>query len=74
MSVSAKCPTCKKGVALDGAAFPFCSPRCRLVDLGNWMDGRYVIPGSPMTDEGATEGSFFETDVDVPDDPRMPKA
>ena len=37
-------------------------------------EGRYVIPGSPMTDEGASEGSFFETDVEVPDDPSIPKA
>lgn len=71
---SPRCPTCKKDVALDGPAFPFCSGRCKLVDLGSWLEGRYVIPGTPMTDEGASEGSFFETDVDVPDDPSIPKA
>lgn len=38
-----RCPTCKKDVAPDGKAFPFCSERCRLVDLGNWLDGRYRI-------------------------------
>ena len=37
------CPTCKKPVAADSKAFPFCSERCRLVDLGNWLDGRYRI-------------------------------
>jgi endogenous inhibitor of DNA gyrase (YacG/DUF329 family) len=27
-----------------GSAFPFCSPRCRDVDLGRWLDGKYQIP------------------------------
>lgn len=25
-------------------AFPFCSMRCRTLDLGNWLDGRYRMP------------------------------
>jgi endogenous inhibitor of DNA gyrase (YacG/DUF329 family) len=25
--------------------FPFCSERCRLIDLGNWLGGRYAIAG-----------------------------
>ena len=37
------CPTCKKPVAPESKSFPFCSERCRLVDLGNWLDGRYRI-------------------------------
>lgn len=40
------CPTCKKRVEPDAKAFPFCSERCRLVDLGNWLDGKYRIAGS----------------------------
>ena len=28
---------------------PFCSERCRLIDLGNWASGKYVIPGAPVT-------------------------
>ncbi len=31
-----KCPICKKAVALGDPDFPFCSERCRLIDLGNW--------------------------------------
>ncbi len=38
-----RCPTCKKDVAPEAKSFPFCSERCRLVDLGNWLDGRYRI-------------------------------
>lgn len=38
-----RCPSCKKDVASDAKSFPFCSERCRLVDLGNWLDGKYRI-------------------------------
>jgi endogenous inhibitor of DNA gyrase (YacG/DUF329 family) len=41
------CPICKKKVAKDNPDFPFCSERCRLLDLGNWATGKYVIPGAP---------------------------
>jgi endogenous inhibitor of DNA gyrase (YacG/DUF329 family) len=27
-----------------GAAFPFCSERCKLIDLGRWLDGAYQVP------------------------------
>lgn len=38
-----QCPICKKPAApLDDQAFPFCSRRCQLVDLGRWMDGTYL--------------------------------
>jgi len=38
-----RCPICKKEVAIGSADFPFCSERCRLIDLGNWASGKYVI-------------------------------
>jgi len=38
-----KCPVCKKEVAPGGPDFPFCSERCRTIDLGNWAAGKYVI-------------------------------
>lgn len=41
------CPTCKKPVETKTAAWPFCSDRCRLVDLGNWLGGKYRVPGEP---------------------------
>jgi endogenous inhibitor of DNA gyrase (YacG/DUF329 family) len=44
-----KCPICKKKeVALGDPEFPFCSERCRLIDLGNWATEKYVIPGQPQ--------------------------
>jgi endogenous inhibitor of DNA gyrase (YacG/DUF329 family) len=27
--------------------YPFCSARCRLIDLGNWLGERYAVPGEP---------------------------
>jgi endogenous inhibitor of DNA gyrase (YacG/DUF329 family) len=45
------CPTCKKPVNRKSSDFPFCSDRCRLIDLGKWASGAYVI-SSPVTDIG----------------------
>jgi len=42
--MSAKCPTCGAPVPPASEAFPFCSSRCRLVDLGRWLDEEYRIP------------------------------
>ena len=44
-----KCPICKKLVTRKDAEFPFCSDRCRLIDLGKWASGGYVI-SSPVHD------------------------
>jgi endogenous inhibitor of DNA gyrase (YacG/DUF329 family) len=46
---SLRCPTCKKTVKADNPDFPFCSERCRLLDLGKWASGGYVV-SSPVTD------------------------
>ena len=40
---SPKCPICQAVVAREIATFPFCSPRCKLIDLGRWIKGDYVI-------------------------------
>jgi len=44
-----RCPICKKAVKSGEAEFPFCSDRCRQIDLGKWASGAYVIP-SPLTE------------------------
>jgi len=38
-----KCPICKKEVQLGDPEAPFCSERCRTIDLGNWASEKYVI-------------------------------
>jgi uncharacterized protein len=37
------CPICNKTVQLGSEDFPFCSDRCRNIDLGNWATEKYVI-------------------------------
>jgi tRNA threonylcarbamoyladenosine biosynthesis protein TsaE len=39
----APCPICKKPVREDDETFPFCSKRCRTIDLGKWLGGDYRI-------------------------------
>ena len=40
-----KCPNCGKEVEFTGNEFrPFCSERCKLLDLGSWADGEYALP------------------------------
>ena len=48
-TLSLRCPTCKKLVLRTDPEFPFCSERCRLIDLGKWASGGYVI-STPLTD------------------------
>ncbi len=40
-----KCPQCGKEKEYNGNEFrPFCSERCKLLDFGDWADGKYNIP------------------------------
>jgi len=41
-----KCPICKKPVVEEFR--PFCSKRCKDVDLHRWLSGAYVIPGESV--------------------------
>jgi uncharacterized protein len=43
------CPICKNPVKSTETEFPFCSERCRTIDLGKWASGAYVI-SSPVQD------------------------
>jgi endogenous inhibitor of DNA gyrase (YacG/DUF329 family) len=47
--IKLRCPICKKATKAADADFPFCSERCRLIDLGKWASGGYVI-SSPVDD------------------------
>ena len=50
MAQTVPCPICGKRVALDDPNMPFCSDRCRILDLGNWASEAYVI-STPATNE-----------------------
>ena len=43
------CPICGKPVSTE--ARPFCSPRCKTIDLGRWIDGDYRLPSEDEPDE-----------------------
>lgn len=50
-----RCPTCRTVVTEKDEYFPFCSDRCRLIDLGKWASGEYRI-SSPILDPEVLEG------------------
>jgi uncharacterized protein len=41
---SKRCPICRASVTADSPAPPFCSERCRLIDLGRWLGEEYRVP------------------------------
>ncbi|MCO5082769.1 MAG: DNA gyrase inhibitor YacG [Rhizobiaceae bacterium] len=43
------CPECGKPSSREH--YPFCSARCKDVDLNRWLSGAYVIPGRPEEDD-----------------------
>ena len=50
-----RCPICKKIVTVSpkkqsevNQLFPFCSQRCKLVDLGTWLNGQYKVTSEPI--------------------------
>ncbi len=56
------CPICKKHVAPEGDYHPFCSERCKLIDLGNWASEKYVV-STPLQPEDLE---------DLPEQPQRP--
>jgi endogenous inhibitor of DNA gyrase (YacG/DUF329 family) len=57
-----KCPTCGRKIEWsESAPFrPFCSDRCRLIDLGAWLSGQRSIPGENAPPSGDTPSSDDE--------------
>jgi len=52
------CPICRAAVKAraDNPAWPFCSARCRMVDLGRWLGEDYRVPGPPAAAGQEDEG------------------
>jgi len=48
MTTTVNCPTCGRPVRWEPASTwrPFCCERCRLIDLGDWLDENHRIPES----------------------------
>jgi uncharacterized protein len=59
--LSPRCPICKEPVKAraENRAFPFCSPRCKQVELGKWLNEEYRVPTEEDDEDpggGAPEG------------------
>jgi len=62
-----QCPICRKPADSEAnAEFPFCSERCRLLDLGNWASEKYVI-SQPAFDESMFEDLERDMETDPPE-------
>lgn len=58
-----KCPTCKRETEYENNQFrPFCSARCKLIDLGAWAGERYRMPTSERPADTSHEGNGNEQD------------
>ncbi len=67
--IRGKCPICAKPYEIAGLdalpSFPFCTDRCKLVDLGRWIDGAYAIPEKAPADNPAdADGQAEDEDED----------
>jgi uncharacterized protein len=56
-TLSVKCPVCKKEVLMTPKFpdRPFCSARCKLIDLGDWASENHKIPGPELVSSESTE-------------------
>ncbi len=56
-----RCPTCKSITTWEENPWrPFCSERCRLIDLGAWASGEYRIPGEEINKGEIADGHIQE--------------
>ncbi len=68
--IKGRCPTCSRPFEIaalaDLPSFPFCTERCRLLDLGRWIDGKYAIPAgsapSPSSTDDEARGDADDAD------------
>lgn len=50
--IQVECPNCKKKFDYYSSEFrPFCSEKCRLIDLGQWLNESYAVPVQKLTEE-----------------------
>ena len=56
-----KCPTCRRDIDWSSSPFrPFCSERCRMIDLGAWLSEQRSITGDTAQPESDSEGGLSE--------------
>jgi endogenous inhibitor of DNA gyrase (YacG/DUF329 family) len=62
MPGAVRCPICNRKVAFDDPNMPFCSDRCRLLDLGNWASEKYGIPAAKSDEFAELENERGDED------------
>jgi uncharacterized protein len=74
MATMVKCPTCRRPVEWSPASTyrPFCSDRCRLIDLGAWLTEQHKIPDESGTTSDAPHDASPDKFGAVSDAPRDP--
>lgn len=64
-----QCPVCNAAVSLETTpTVPFCSERCRLVDLGRWLEEGYSVPHVAKDEDDDGEGELVDLSELLPDD------
>jgi endogenous inhibitor of DNA gyrase (YacG/DUF329 family) len=62
--IKVRCPICQRemqGEKADWPQFPFCSPRCKTIDLGRWLSGNsYGVPARPGEEEAGASSDESE--------------
>ena len=63
MTLTVNCPTCKAPVTWDDSfpERPFCSHRCRLIDLGAWANEEYRVPAENASPDDLDQGGDTTT-------------
>jgi len=65
--IKVRCPICERRMAgastTEWPEFPFCSPRCRTIDLGRWLGGNYTVQQDPEEEEESPEPLPEEQDT-----------
>lgn len=61
-NLTVNCPTCKRSLAWDpqNPHRPFCSERCKLMDLGAWANEDYRIPAEPSDSRDPEEEAVWD--------------
>ena len=63
-----RCPKCNNSLVyrIDNPSRPFCSPRCKLLDLGAWAEARYAIAGPTAMSEVSGFDELMERPNEAP--------
>jgi uncharacterized protein len=67
MKSRVRCPNCGREVSPENRLLPFCSERCRLLDLGRWLDAEYRIPEQSETPSGQSAEQDQDADTETED-------